>query len=111
MLPQKFAPLGDKKRRFSGGQSVPSQDGKPRSQAALSHPRTNCGVSACLDQGETRLTPISSKRSTKSPSRSGLGLSDLKHSAVAPTSLEAKPSSRRIIGSQPRPQMARDLTN
>src|SRR3989441_10215036 len=111
MLPEEFSTHGGAKRRFSGRKSVPSQNGDRTGQAALSHSRANSRVSACVDQGETRFTPIPIERSTKSPSRSGLGLSDLQHSAVAATGLEAKSSSRRIVGRQPRPKMACDLMN
>src|SRR5439155_16568847 len=104
MLPEEFSTHGGAKRRFSGRKSVPSQNGDRTGQAALSHSRANSRVSACVDQGETRFTPIPIERSTKSPSRSGLGLSDLQHSAVAATGLEAKSSSRRIVGTQPRPK-------
>ena len=104
MLPEEFSTHGGAKRRFSGRKSVPSQNGDRTGQAALSHSRANSRVSACVDQGETRFTPIPIERSTKSPSRSGLGLSDLQHSAVAATGLEAKSSSRRIVGRQPRPK-------
>ena len=100
MLPQKFPALDSKKRRFSGGPSVPSQDGDSTSQATLSHSRSNCGVPTCVDQRETRFTSIPIERSQESPSRSRLGLSDLQHSAVDATGLEAKPSSRGITGSK-----------
>ena len=96
MLPQVFPTPSGPNRTFPGGESIPSQDGDRTGSTTLSHARSDCGVSACMDQGENRFTPIPIERSTKSPSRSGLGLSDLQHSAVAATGLEARPSSRGI---------------